>query len=101
MIAPPQVQQIHDIYPSSKVSPNEIAEYGWQHVEDIPTITNDHGRLAPTAERSQLHTKLRGAVNENGSLTYETVTGEHVEARDFAVAHSPSDPKTLGFFALK
>lgn len=92
---------VHDIYPSSKVSPDQIAAYGWQFIEDIPTHLNEHGRLAPTQDRSDLHTSLRSSVDETGTLTYETTEGETIEARDFAVAESPSTPKVLGFFALK
>lgn len=92
---------IQAVYPSSKVAPETIAEYGWSFVEDIDTITNEQHRLAPTPERSQLHVELRSELDANGTAYYLTAEGGKVELRDFALADSPTTSQKIGFFALK
>jgi len=91
---------IHDIYPSSKADPAVIREYGWEFIENIPTITNTAGRLAPTPERSELHRELRSRLEESSTVDYTTNSGDTVEIADFAISPSPLTPQVLGFFAL-
>ena len=92
---------IHNIYPSSNVAPELIADYGWEFIESIPTTVNAQGRLAPTPERSELHTSLRRAIDENGIAVYRLNTGEEISLNDFAIAESHEHMNTLGFFALQ
>ena len=92
---------IQKIYPSSKVDPDIISAFGWEFVEDIPTTTNEVGRLAPAPKRSDIHKALRAALEVNGVAVYEASSGRSVELTDFAIAESPTTEQTLGFFALK
>lgn len=92
--------RIHTIYPSSKVTKREIDEYGWRHIEDIPTIVNEAGRLAPTQERSELHRSLREGIDQMGLVAYATSEGEHHQISDFAIALSPSDNERLAIFGI-
>jgi hypothetical protein len=93
--------QRHDVYPSSNVGPDVIADYGWVLIERIPTITNSVGRRAPMPERSALHSSLRSMLEAESIVVYETDGGEEIKITDFAIAVDPVEPTELAFFALK
>lgn len=94
------IKRYQEIYPSSNVSPDVIAAYGWRFIEEIPSRPNDQGQPVPTLEASSYLRNLRGVIDEQPSLRLATDEGVII-IEDFAVAKLPEGTThQLGFFAL-
>ena len=99
------IKKVQDIYPSSKASPEEIKEYGWRFIEELPIsdfrLGVDRTRsVAVAKEVSDYLRGLRTIIDEVDTLQLGTEKGV-VEIVDFAVARieTATEPQ-LGFFAL-
>lgn len=94
------VKKIQEIYPSSKVEPETISEYGWRFCEELPARPNNANSLSPLPEASMYLRQLRDVIDETQTIQFASEQGV-IEIADFAVAAHPEGIKnSLGFYVL-
>lgn len=96
------IRKVQKIYPSTLVPAEQIAEYGWKFVEQLPTHTGEYGQLTTTPEVSEYLSDLRKFTDHKDTVRLAT-PDSIVEMTDFAVSfHATEDGRPgLGFYALR